>query len=229
MMKKGIVNQMIMIGLSPFLVGCATTPTVNTHALDARKNQTFSIGMVKVEGQRPMFDNLDRKKQALEKIPVTNICHILSKKFGLKTNLDVDRTVKVVKECGILDGGNPYWGVKHYEYPSFLKGFASGNNSECIKDEDTGNMIYITYRLDETNPLHAFTDSYSYEILVKSDADILLRFRGLVARVPTPKKGLSLDMDGSWKNFVSYADNIAQVFEEDVDKAKTTTSEALPK
>lgn len=54
----------------------------------------------------------------------------------------------------------------------------------------------------------ALKDEFYYDITVKSDLDVLLQRKGAVAVVPAPKKGIILDNDGVWNNFVAYTDQV---------------------
>lgn len=73
-MKVPLIMKLTLLLLALSLSACATAHKVNIDAIEANKNKTFAIGIVKVTGQiffgGPL---LDRKITVLQKIPVKEI------------------------------------------------------------------------------------------------------------------------------------------------------------
>jgi hypothetical protein len=191
--------------------------------------------MVKVAGRLPVpsGDSLDKKKIALEKIPIKQICDILFNNYGIKINADINRTIMTVNEdldreykditptssyINIMLSENPYLGNKKYDQAKLLGGIFTSNPK--IIDEDIGDTIYITYYYHSGGLPWALKDEFYYKITVKSDANILLQHKGLVAEVDTPKKGLIIDIENIWNNFISYADKIPEALAKDIKAMK---------
>lgn len=223
-MKVPLIMKLTLLLFALSLSACATAHKVNIDAIEANKNKTFAIGIVKVTGQiffgGPL---LDRKITVLQKIPVKEICDVLFANYGINVNSDFNRTIKVVDEwhenLGNIKyphskGKNPYWGNKEYNEPGFLRG------DPTIIDEDIGDTVSIIYSFRIVGFPWALKDEFYYEIAVKSDAEVLMLHRGIVATVDIPKKGLFLDSEGVWNDVTTYAEKIPEALARDI-KAMT--------
>jgi hypothetical protein len=223
-MKVPLIMKLTLLLLALSLSACATAHKVNIDAIEANKNKTFAIGIVKVTGQiffgGPL---LDRKITVLQKIPVKEICDVLFANYGINVNSDFNRTIKVVDEwhenLGNIKyphskGKNPYWGNKEYNEPGFLRG------DPTIIDEDIGDTVSIIYSFRIVGFPWALKDEFYYEIAVKSDAEVLMLHRGIVATVDIPKKGLFLDSEGVWNDVTTHAEKIPEALARDIKAIK---------
>ena len=218
------------------LTGCATTiHKVNASAIDANRSKVFLLGIVKVIGGSPIGfgDRVDKKKMALERMPIEEICSVLTSNFGIKVDTQVDKFVRTVKEplnnqgnavpASTLPGWsmsinitpqseNPYWGKKEYKQ-------AGISGAPKLQDENTGNMVYITYEVRPDNKgvslPWSLKEIFYYDIRVTSDSTVLLHYAGPVAVVDMPKKGLIIDFEGYWDKMVSYVDRVPAAFAKD--------------
>jgi hypothetical protein len=208
--------------------GC-TTP-INTKALEANRHKMFSVGIVKAAGGMPLLmDDVDRKKEALEKIPVEAICGVLSTNLGLIINPDCDHTIKTVVEDakGQQSSGpfrmttrSAYFGSQSYHDPGRFLGTLGTRAKEL--NRNCGDLIYITYSLIPPGNPFSMENEYAYELLVKSDKEVLVNLSGVVARIPIPKNGLVADFDSIWSSFVTNATGIPEALARDIEKAKKT-------
>lgn len=222
MNKRLIIKVVFLFFVSLLFSACATTPhKVNIKAIEANKNKMFKLGIVKVEGRMPILggDNVGKKIMALEKIPIKEICDILSSSYGLQINTEINKTVKTVKEQMSLLSENPYWGNKEYRQTGSLE-FMLTNKDTIIQDGDVGDVVYITYGYITVGLPWALKDKFYYEIIVKSDATVLIDNKGTIAVVDIPKKGFILDSEGVWNNLVSYTDKITEALAKNINKAK---------
>jgi hypothetical protein len=221
----------------PLLMGCTTIHKVNASAIETNRSKIFMLGMVKVSGGSAigLGDRVDVKKKVLEKMPVEEICSVLTSNYGFKIDTQVDKTVKTVKEplegqgrAGPPPAGlsvqiyilseNPYWGKKEYRQVGFLKGIFAGEPK--IQDENEGDMVYITYKFRSGGLPWALKEIFSYDVLVKSGSTVLLHYAGPVATIDMPKKGLIIDFDGYWNEMICHVDKIPEVFAKDLKTRK---------
>lgn len=236
-MKMTLITKLTIPLLAFSLSACATAHKVNIDAIEANKNKTFTIGIIKVAGRAPFSDNLGSKTNVLQKMPIKEICDVLAANYEINVNTTFDRTIKTVNEkmegqgkAGSPSPGisvqifimseNPYWGNKEYKTSGFLSGMLMGGGPTII-DEDIGDTVNITYSFRSGVGLPwALKDEFYYEIVIKSDAEVLVMHKGIIAKVDMPKKGLILDTEGIWNNFASYAEKIPEALVRDIKAMK---------
>lgn len=211
---------------------CAKDHVVNIDEIERNKSKTFNIGIVKAAGRRWSFygDNLNKKEEALKRIPVKDICNLLAKNYGLKINTQADLTTKIVKEdegqsyappssygsssgtsyyiqLKVMKSDNPYFGNKEYSETGMLKGLFV---NPSLKGEDVGNTVDIVYSyFVDGFPLK---DKYYYQVSVKSDDKVLIYHYGAVAVHSYD------DADVAYSRLVSYADKIPEALARDLRK-----------
>jgi hypothetical protein len=212
------------------VIACSNKHVVNVTEIEANKNKVFEIGIVKVEGQPyPFVDDVDKKKTALTQIPIEEICKTLSSAYGLQINPNVNREIRIAREkpsgqnAPAPDPGrfgitlasmsdNPYFGNKRYEEGGLMsKLFAVPAK---LQDEDVGEMVYLTYGFKPA----AFSPKYEfyYKLVVKSNAEILIKHEGTVAVVPVPF-GLPFGIkSAAWKELISNAGRINEALKKDI-------------
>lgn len=234
-MKMALIMKLTILLLALSLSACATAHKVNIDAIEANKNKTFTIGIVKVTGRTPLgFGSplLDRKITVLQKIPVKEICDVLFANYGINVNSDVNRTIKVVDEwwenLGNIKyphskGENPYWGNKEYNKPGLLRRILLGGDPAII-DEDIGDTVSVIYSFRIVGFPWALKDEFYYEITVKSDAEVLMLHKGIVATVDIPSKGhifspLAME-EYMWNDVISHAENIPEALARDIKAMK---------
>jgi len=236
-MKMPLFMKLTLLLFALSLSACATVHKVNIEAIEANKNKTFTIGIVKVTGKTPYGDNVDKKIAILQKVPIKEICDVLSANYGINVNPDFDRTIRTVE--GEVSGRarigplrftfrdeNPYWGNKEYEEPSFLS-VMFGSGRPTIRDEDIGDSVYITYNFGVAGPPWALKDEMYYGITVKSDAEVLMLHKGMVATVDIPWNGLMFwfgDFEAIiefiWNDVNSHAEKIPEALARDIKAMK---------
>jgi hypothetical protein len=237
-MRRRMFGSVTFISLGLFLLSaCANTiHHVDVDKISANKNKVFQIGIVKVEGKHPFpwGDDVAKKITALERIPVEEICRTLTNNYAIQIDNYYVKTVRIVQEAQSgqapsgptgpgttfsvnvsLSNGNPYFGNRAYEQKGLLERALTGG-SPSIQNEDSGDMVYITYGFD--NPPFTFKNDFYYEVMVKSDASILIHHRGSVAYVAMPMNGLAINYEGIWNNLISYADKINDALIKDINK-----------
>jgi predicted small secreted protein len=225
-MKKALIMKLTILLLALSLSACATVHKVNIDVIEANKNKTFTIGIVKVTGRTPFgFGSplLDRKITVLQKIPVKEICDVLFANYGINVNPDFNRTIKVVDERSEnpphVKGENPYWGNKEYNEPGLLRRILFFE-APTIIDDDIGDTVSITYSFRVAGPPWALKDETNYEVTVKSDAEVLVQHMGEIATVDMPKKGLFLDLEGVWNDVTTYVEKIPEALARDIKAMK---------
>jgi len=226
--------SLLLWGLAFLTISGCATHKVDIKAIEANRNKTFKVGMIKVAGRMPVpgGDNVGKKIEALEKIPVKGINDALGSRYGIRFDTYFDKTVKTVFEKVEGQGSsapssatisvklnmmseNPYCGNKEYKKTGLLKDILPLLAGSAIEDEDVGDNIYITYGYKGGL---LFKDIFFYEVIVKSDDIVLVHQVGTVAEIDTPKKGLIIDINGVWNNFVTYADKITEALVRDINK-----------
>jgi hypothetical protein len=225
-MKMPLIVNLTLLSLALSLSACATAHKVNIDAIEANKNKTFTIGIIKVTGKTPFGDNVDRKITVLQKIPIKEICDVLFANYGINVSPDFNRTIKVVDERSEnpphVKGENPYWGNKEYNEPGLLSRIFFA--APTIIDEDIGDTVSITYSFRMVGPPWALKDESYYEITVKSDAEVLMLHKGIVATVDIPWKGLILNaqaiIEFIWNDVTSHADKIPEALARDIKAMK---------
>ena len=228
-MKMPLIVNLTLLLLVLSISACATAHKVNIDAIEANKNKTFTIGIIKVTGKPPLpfGDNVDKKITVLQKIPIKEICDVLFANYGIKVNPDFNRTIKVVDERSEnyphVKGKNPYWGNKEYNEPGLLRRilfFAA----PTIIDEDIGDTVSITYSFRMVGSPWALKDEMYYEITVRSDAEVLMLQKGIVATVDIPWKGLIGDAQAItefiWNGVNSHAEKIPEALARDIKAMK---------
>lgn len=231
-MKMPLIANLTLLLLVLSISACATAHKVSIDAIEANKNKTFTIGIIKVTGKTPFGDNVDRKVTVLQKIPVKEICDVLFANYGINVNSDFNRTIKVVDEwwesLGNIKyphskGKNPYWGNKEYNEPGLLRRILLGGDPTII-DEDIGNTVSLFYSFRIVGFPWALKDEFYYEITVKSDAEVLMLHKGIVATVDIPSKGLIGDLEAIvefiWNDVNSHAGKIPEALARDIKAMK---------
>jgi hypothetical protein len=141
----------------------------------------------------------DKKITVLQKVPIREICDVRFANYGINVNPDFNRTIRTVEgevigraSIGpfrpVFRDENPYWGNKEYEEPSFLSAMF-GSGVPTIRDEDIGDTVSIMYSFRVAGPPWALKDETYYEVTVKSDAEVLMLHKGIVATIDIPWKG----------------------------------------
>jgi len=228
-MKMPLIMKLTLLLLALSLSACATTHKVNIDAIEANKNKTFTIGIIKVTGKTPFpfGDNVDRKITVLQKIPIKEICDVLFANYGINVNPDFNRTIKVVDERSEIyphvKGENPYWGNKEYNEPGLLRRILFFQ-APAIMDEDIGDTVSITYSFRMVGPPWALKDETYYEVTVRSNAEVLMLHKGIVATVDIPRKELIGDAEAIiefiWNDVNSHAENIPVALARDIKAMK---------
>ena len=211
---------------------------VSLDGIDRNKDKTFKIGIVKVKGSLPTFngDNVGIKKAILEKVPTQKICDLLVASYGLKIDANINNTIKIVEEkkegqgdSGPVESGlsirvyameeNPYWGAKVYQEPTGVSGWFSGGGP-VIQDENVGDFIYITYGMRVSGMAWSVKNEFYYEVMAKSDAQVLVLHKGIVAVVDIARKSVFGDDQADWDNFAVYVDKIPEALGKDIQAKK---------
>jgi hypothetical protein len=150
--------------------------------------------------------------------------------YGIKVNQDFNRTIKVVDEwwenLGNIKyphskGENPYWGNKEYNKPGLLRRILW---DPAIIDEDIGDTVSVIYSFRIVGFPWALKDEFYYEIKVKSDAEVLILHKGIVATVDIPWKGHILAPQALeeyiWNDVTSHAEKIPEALARDIKTMK---------
>jgi hypothetical protein len=223
--------KLIILLFALSLSACATVHKVNIDAIEANKNKTFTIGIIKVTGKTPLGVGsplLDKKITVIQKVPIKEICDVLFANYGINVNLDFNKTIRTVEgeEIGrvrigpfrhVVRDENPYWGNKEYEEPGFLSG-------PTIIGDDIGDTVSITYSFRVAGPPWALKDETYYEVTVKSDAEVLMLHKGIVATIDIPWKGhifapLAFE-EFVWNDVTSHVEKIPEALARDIKAMK---------
>ena len=199
---------------------------MDLHKIDSAGQKIFKLGVVKAAGDIsvPFTGRLPKKKEALNRIPVEEICSILFNEYGLEVDISVDRTIKIAKERVDVAGHqgttqlytyckNPYYGNLEYldVHPILL---VFGADTNIIADPSVTDFLNITYTF-EIVPF-IFKVRFLYNIVIKSSSDELLSIQGAVASIPLPRKGLFGDTDAVWDAYVKHAAHIDEVLRDEL-------------
>ena len=235
----------IWVILVLFFSACGTPNKINIAAIEANRDKVFKLGIVKVEG-RPLSltsllkdeDEVQNKITALERIPIYEICDILSNKYGLQISTEVNMTVKIVEEDlpGSSKGGgmggmrpqtgvqvqvvpkcqNPYWGNLEYRKTGYWEDLKTGK-SFVIDKQGVSNLVNITYGFSSTPGIRSTKETIYYIITIESEDEILVRHKGEIATIETPKKGFfEINAESIWNSFISHADKIDEALAKDL-------------
>jgi hypothetical protein len=215
--------------------GCTATTyqNVDTALLEQNKNKTFKLGLVKAVGD-PIAgmwgsSGIEYKKKALENVPIAEICSILSTKYSITIDSNVDKTSKAVKEAmgsygpdyGRYPSGNrglsfsvnlqpsidnAYYGNLEYDNASTL-GIMVGTSSKIINNKEFPDVVNVTYSVDHS----MLKESFYYNIDITSSEQEILKMRGLVGS--TPATG---SQEGSWNSYADYAGHISEALKKDL-------------
>lgn len=232
-----ILSALLFISL--VASGCATSQRVNLEVLEASKAKTFKLGVVKAAGSLPSIpfagsSHLSAKEKALARIPIEDICATLKEEYALQIDTNVDRTPKVVKErsgngtappptrAGFTINLQPttenaYYGNIEYDNASTIW-LMLGGNSKTKNDQDVPEIMNVSYGF-EVAPF-TFKAYFLYAITIKSSGKDVLSLTGIVETIPLPMKGLIIDEDGIWNEYVEYATRINNALKRDL--LKTT-------
>jgi hypothetical protein len=199
--------------------------------LEQNKSKTFKLGIVKAAGN-PMVgiwgsSYIEYKKKALNNVPIAEICSILSSKYSITIDANVDKTVKVIKEAmgsGTPPGGtqpgvnysvalkrpieNAYYGNLEYENAS-TPGLMFGSSSQIINKKEFPDVVNVTYWLDP-----GMKQSFLYDINITSSEQEILKMHGIVGSfVPD---GQVDPMVASYDSYVDYAGRISEALKRDL-------------
>ncbi|MEK6744040.1 MAG: hypothetical protein AABZ15_10530 [Nitrospirota bacterium] len=212
--------------ISILSTGCATTyQEVDAALLEQNKSKTFKLGIVKAAGNPlvGLFGSsyIDEKKKALDNVPIAEICSILSNKYSITIDTNVDKTVKVVTEAmrsGPPTGGNQpgvfitlnrpienaYYGNLVYENASTL-GLVFGSSSQIINKKEFPDVVNVTYSLDP-----GFKQTFFYDINIISSEQVILKMHGIVGSIEPDSIGFNYD------SYVDYAGRISEALKKDL-------------
>jgi hypothetical protein len=225
--------------------GCAASQKINTSLLEQSRNKTFRIGIVKAAGISMSglgSSALDQKNKALEKIPLAELCSILSSKYSISINSNVDTEPKVVKDAMSSSGpppatnpgskpglsfglqlqpsvDNAYYGNWTYDNASTL-GIAFGNSSAITNKKEFPDVLNVTYWVEYD--AFSFKTSFHYQIDVLTSEKIVIQLHGVVARISTPMKHLFADQDGIWNAYIENAAHVSDALRKDIADVKTS-------
>lgn len=212
--------------------GCATTyQTVDAALLEQNKSKTFKLGIVKAAGN-PMVgiwgsSYIEYKKKAIDNIPIAEICSMLSSKYSITIDANVDKTVKVIKEAmgsGPPSGGtqpgvnysvtlkrpieNAYYGNLEYENAGTL-GLMFGSSSQIINKKEFPDVVNVIYWLDP-----GFKHSFYYDIYITSSEQEIIKMRGIVGSFVPDDQANSIV--AIYDSYVDYARRITEALKRDL-------------
>lgn len=225
-MNKLIYNCSILIIF--FVVSACTTHNVDLKSIDAHKDKVFKIGVVKSYGCIPFSDNTESKKIALTKIPINDVCGTIANHYGIIIDPNSDKEIKIVKETIGSKGAmlsskpititisptcnNPYYGNKEYRKLGFFEGFFAGEDYKI--DDDKGEIINVIYSIDQSpNPFDQYF-SFNYEIIVKSDGDVLIQHKDKISIVQI--QTLEFNFSYIWEPYIFNAEKINEALKRDL-------------
>jgi hypothetical protein len=212
-----------LIIAASLLSGCATQNRhiVNSEALKLNMQRAFKIGAVKVvvaKNLTPFGNEIDRKIDALNVIPIEAICNTLESTYGIRIDSTTDNTVRIISkldESKTTYYGTPYYGNVLYTEHSFLKSLF-GLCPSIIKNKSPKDVVNITYGLRE--PSFKMKLTYWYSVNVRSDDQEIISHSGIIANTPSPKKYLFLDLEAVLNELVINAKKIHTILIKDITK-----------
>ena len=223
--------------------GCAATyQNVDAALLEQNKSKTFKLGIVKAVGESKAgifgSSGIEYKKKALENVPISEICSILSSKYSITIDATVDKTSKAVKEArdgyGPPSGGNrpgvtiivhptidnAYYGNLEYDNASILGILIGFSRSQIINNKDFPDVVNVTYSVE-----HGFKETYHYDINISSSGQEILKAHGIVGSVTTPGSTLLDSPEACWNSYVDYAGRISEALKRDLLEAANKTAQ----
>jgi hypothetical protein len=190
-----------------FVTGCASKIPefppyliVNNNLLEQSKNKIFKLGVVKADGN-PYITTVSEpfrfeyKKKTLNKIPIEEICSLLSSKYSITIDTTVDKTAKIVKEgCGNNSGTltfstfgrNPqfFGGIKINAWwvdSAYYGNFKYDGESVCpqaINIDDFPDVVNVTYSF--VYDVYTSKEMFYYDINVSSSGQDILKMHSIV-------------------------------------------------
>lgn len=214
-----IVRITPLILTTLLLVGCTTImKTVNMEEIKAHEGKVFQLGIVMVCSECPigLKVRLDKNLEALERMPIEEICSVLRTEYNIEVDTRADHTTKTLWKK------YPYWGKSTY-VPDRTRSrwpFAGGT----IQDENEGCMVYIAYAARPDNKgtqlPWSLKETFYYDVLVKSDETVLLHLWDPIEVIDMPKKKLIIDFAGYWDEMVAHVDTIPEALKRGIEQQR---------
>jgi hypothetical protein len=232
-MKNILLNSFFLLLL--FFSSCATfSHKVNFKEIKENKNKIFKLNMVKVVGCKGLYrdDYIEKKRGALEKIPIDKICNTLNSYYGLEIDTNINKTIQIAYECvecGFKKSSNgasphsgvtvtiqptcqnPYWG--YIEPPQDILNNIIFKMFKKPKISQLSEIIEITYGCCQSDASRMLFDTkLEYQVIIKTKDKVLVKHRGIVESFKKQKN--------MWDNIVSYTDKINEALVRDINKTK---------
>jgi len=195
--------------ITTITIGCSAIPyqLVDAEALQTNKSKPFKLGVVKAAGN-PLrkwytYDHwgpfyVEYKKNALDNIPIAEICSQLSSQYSIAIDANVDKTLRV--STGEVQ--EQQWDEKELITITRKVAYAYyGDPVSTIGDTD---IVNVTYSLD---PDAIFKNSYDIEVI--SSGQRLIMLHGIVE---------SIASDSVLHSYVDNAKHIIDALKRDLPK-----------
>lgn len=227
-LRKFLLFNFISIFFSLFVAGCVSKPIHITNKNEIYKDcSLYKIGIIKVMGKVPLPINLDndfnKKIKALKKIPKNEIFFLLENEYDIKISRHIEfEHIRTVVESAVEPPKmqykeiNPYFGNDEYVENSFLKKIISLKlNTRKFAENKNSVDIFYYFTLTEGGPF-ALKQRIYYEIVIRNGEEILAHHKNYVVVLDVSKKGLLVDVDKIWDDFILYAENIDDALARDL-------------
>lgn len=144
--------------------------------------------------------------KAVDAIPVTEICSILSSQYSIIIDANVDKTVRVREEQRVgtqyVQIGRPQdnkWEFRDVTIASLNAHYGNPSSTKELPD-----VVYVTYSFEGQGPF-----SFNYDIVIISSGKVMVTLHGIVGT----KFGADLE------SYVYYAGRIGEALEKDLSEA----------
>lgn len=227
----------VLLIMAIIISSACTTHKADIRMLELKKGSIFEVAIVEVEGRLPYpkalmpeANDVEKKAAALQKIQIDEISDILSSEYGLQIDRNVNKTIRNIdgiKEQIIYLGNRDY--VSCFD----LKKILLEEIYYCIKNENVGDYIWIIYGF---TILHGapwkLKNRIYYQVLVKSDGNVLLRHSGNIAVIDLGLSYSPKNIDNNlarmklaWDELIRHADQVDEALSRDIAKTKAKTSD----
>jgi len=234
-MKATKLSSVLLLLLLFVVSGCATSQKVSSGLLEESKTKTFKIGVIKtaIHGQTTPFNlgstYIEKKKEALMRIPIEDICDTLGEYYSLKIDANVDKAPRILVERG--DGSpasspsstfsitpyptseNAYYGNLEYDNPGQAWLNFRGN-TKIVNGDTFPDVINITYWMDLSSV--PFKTRFLYAIYAKSSGKDVLELKGIVATVPRETGWFGVQKSKGWDEYVNHAGQVNEALKRDL-------------
>ena len=215
------LRNQIAIGLCLFIIistGCtAAYQTVNAELLEQNRGKIFKLGIVKAVGNqgdfrmlssdifglRPSSIYFELVKTAVDTIPATEICSLLSSQYSIIIDADVDKAVRAGEEEKVEEyytqRKDKSWGVERRKIKTLTAEYGNPSTKEFP------NVINVTYSC-------AIMDipRFFYDIDIISSGQKIVTLHGTIGG-----KFYYADLD----SYIYYARSISEALKKDLSKA----------